>query len=61
MPDTGNAERLPRIATHKFFDFYIKKHDLISFTVQYRFLFHFICIEFVSLIWFLQIWAGPLW
>ena len=50
MPDTGNAERLPRIATHKFFDFYIKKHDLISFTVQYRFLFHFICIEFVSLI-----------
>ena len=31
---------------------------LISFTVQYCFLFRFVCIEFVSLIWFLQIWVA---
>ena len=52
------CERLPRNATYKFFDFYIKKHDLISFTVQYCFLFRFVCIEFVSLIWFRQIWVA---
>ena len=31
---------------------------LISFTVQYCFLFRFVCIELVSLIWFLQIWVA---
>ena len=49
-----------KIATHKFFDFYIKKRDstnLISLTVQYFFLFRFVSIELVSLIWFLQIWV----
>ena len=31
---------------------------LISFTVQDCFLFRFVCIELVSLIWFLQIWVA---
>ena len=31
---------------------------LISFTVQYCFLFRFVCIELVSLNWFLQIWVS---
>ena len=31
---------------------------LISFTVQYCFPFRFVCIELVSLIWFLQIWVA---
>ena len=31
---------------------------LISFTEQYCFLFRFVCIELVSLIWFLQIWVA---
>ena len=30
----------------------------ISFTVQYCFPFRFVCIELVSLIWFLQIWVA---
>ena len=30
---------------------------LISFTVQYCFLFRLVCIELISLIWFLQIWV----
>ena len=54
--------RLPRIATHKFFYFHIKnvilRTFLINFTVQYCFLFRFVCIELVSLIWFLQIWVA---
>ena len=56
--------RWPRIATHKFFYFYIKKRDLTNifdlfgFTAQYCFLFRFVCIELVSLIWFLQIWVA---
>ena len=52
------CKRLPWIATHNFFDFYIKKLDLISFKVQYCFLFRFVYIELVSLIWFLQIWVA---
>ena len=56
------CERLPRIATHKFFDFALKNMTwrayLISFTVQYCFLFRFVCIELVSFIWFLQIWVA---
>ena len=31
---------------------------LISLTVLYCFLFRFVCIELVSLIWFLQIWVA---
>ena len=31
---------------------------LISFTVKDCFLFRFVCIELVSLIWFLQIWVA---
>ena len=31
---------------------------MISCTVLYCFLFRFVCIEFVSLIWFLQIWVA---
>ena len=31
---------------------------LISFKVQYCFLFRFVCIELVSLFWFLQIWIA---
>ena len=54
--------KLPRIATHKFFDFTLKNMTwrayLISFTVQYCFLFRFVCIELVSLVWFLQIWVA---
>ena len=32
--------------------------DLISFLVQYCFLFRFVCTELFSLIWFLQIWVA---
>ena len=31
---------------------------LIGFTAQYCFLFRFVCVELVSLIWFLQIWVA---
>ena len=52
--DTGNAKDChPQI-----FIFYRKKRDLKSFTVQLCFLFQFVCIELVSLIWFLQIWVA---
>ena len=48
--------------TCKFFNFYTKnvtlRTYLISFTVQDCFLFRFVCIELVSLIWFLQIWVA---
>ena len=58
MPDTGNA----KTATHKFPFFTLKnvtlRTYLISFTVQLCFLFRFVCIELVSLIWFLQIWVA---
>ena len=37
MPDTRNAkDRLPRIATHKFFDFYIQKRDLTNLFDQFH-------------------------
>ena len=58
MPDTGNAKDCLELPPTNFFDFYIKNRDLISFTVQYCFLFRFVCIELVSLIWFLQIWVA---
>ena len=56
------CERLPRIATHKFFDFALQNMTwrayLIGFTVQYCFLFRLVCIELVSLVSFLQIWVA---
>ena len=56
------CERLPQIATHKFSIFTLKnvfwQTYLLSFTVRYCFLFCFVCIELVSLIWFLQIWVA---
>ena len=59
MPDTGNAKDChPQF----FFIFTLKnvtwRTYLISFSVQYCFLFLFVCIELVSLIWFLQIWVA---
>ena len=58
MPDTGYVKDCLKLPPQIFFDFYIKKRDLISFTVQDCFLFRFVCIELVSLIWFLQIWVA---
>ena len=59
---TTEMQKLPRIATHKFFDFTLKnmawRGYLISFKVQYCFLFRFVCIELVSLLWCLQIWVA---
>ena len=59
MPDTGNTKDChPQI----FSIFTLKnvtwRTYLISFTVQDCFLFRFVCIELVSLIWFLQIWVA---
>ena len=56
MPDTGNAK-------YTIFSIFILKNVnwrtyLISFRVQYWFLFRFVCIELVWLIWFLQIWVA---
>ena len=58
MPDTGNAKDCLELPPTNFCDFYIKICDLITFTVQYCFLFRFGCMELVSLIWFLQIWVA---
>ena len=59
---TCQTPEMRKIATHKFFDSYIKNVTwptyLISFTVQYCFLFRLVCIELVSLIWVLQIWVA---
>ena len=59
---TCQTPGMRKIATHKFFDSYIKNVTwptyLISFTVQYCFLFRLVCIELVSLIWVLQIWVA---
>ena len=59
MADTGKCGRLPPTI---FSSFALKNVTwqtyLISFTVQYCFLFCFVCIELVSLIWFLQIWVA---
>ena len=59
---TCQTPEMRKIATHKFFDSYIKNVTwptyLISFTVQYCFLFRSVCIELVSLIWVLQIWVA---
>ena len=62
MPDTGNAKDCLELPPTNFSIFTLKnvtwRTYLISFTVQYCFLFRFVCIELVSLIWFLQIWIA---
>ena len=61
---TCQTPEMRKIATHKFFNFYLKnvtwRTYLISFTVQYCFLFRFVCIElmFHSSARFLQIWVA---
>ena len=61
MPDTGNAKDCLELPPTNFSIFTLKnvtwRTYLISFTVQYCFLFRFVSIELVSLIWFLQIWV----
>ena len=62
MPDTGNAKDCLELPPTNFSIFTLKNVTwriyLISFTVQYCFLFRFVCVELVSLIWFLQIWVA---
>ena len=62
MPDTGNAKYCLELPPKTFSIFTSKKGTwrtyLISFTVQDCFLFRFVCIELVSLTWFLQIWVA---
>ena len=59
MPDTGNAKDCLELPPTNFSIFTLKnvtwRTYLISFTVQYCFLFRFVGIELVSLIWFLKI------
>ena len=61
MPDTGNAKDCLELPPTNFSIFTLKnvtwRTYLISFTVQYCFPFCFVCVELVSLIWFLQIWV----
>ena len=51
-----------KMATHKFSIFTLKnvtwRTYLNTFTVQYCFLFRFVCIELVLLTWCLQIWVA---
>ena len=62
MPDTGNAKDCLELPPTNFSIFTLKKVTwrtyLISFTEQDCFLFRFVCIELVSLTWFLQIWVA---
>ena len=62
MPDTTNAKDCLELPPTNFSIFTLKnvtrRTYLISFTVQDCFLFRFVCIELVSLIWFLQIWVA---
>ena len=62
MPDTGNAKDCLALPPTNFSIFTLKnvtwRTYLISLTVQDCFLFRFICIELVSLVWFLQIWVA---
>ena len=59
MADTGNAKDCLELPPTTFSIFTLKnvtwRTYLISFTVQYCFLFRFVGIELVSLIWFLKI------
>ena len=61
MPDAGNAKDCLELSPTHFSIFTFKnvtwRTYLISFTVQYCFPFCFVCVELVSLIWFLQIWV----
>ena len=61
MPDTGNVKDCFELPP-TFSIFTLKnvtwRTYFISFTVQYCFLFRFVCKELVSLIWFLQIWVA---
>ena len=62
MLDTGNAKNSLELPPTNF-SISLKNVTwgtyLISFlVVQYCFLFRFVCIELVSLIWFLQIWVA---
>ena len=62
MPHTGNAKDYLELPPTTFSIFTFKnvtwRTFLISFTVQYCFLFRLVCRELVSLIWFLQIWVA---
>ena len=62
MPDTRNAKDCLEIPPTNLSIFTLKnvtwRTYLIIFTVQDCFLFRFVCIELVSLIWFLQIWVA---
>ena len=62
MPDTGNVKDCLELPPTKCSIFTFKNVTwriyLISFPAQYCFLFRFVCIELVSLIWFLQIWVA---
>ena len=62
MPDTGNAKDCLELPPTNFSIFTLKnvtwRTYLIIFSVQYCFLFRFVCIELVSLIWFRQFWVA---
>ena len=59
MPDIGNAKDYLELPPTTSSIFTLKNATwrtyLTSFTVQYCFLFRFVCIELVSLIWFLEL------
>ena len=62
MPDTGNVKDCLELPPTNFSIFTLKNMTsrtyLIIFSVQYCFLFRFVCVELVSLIWFLQFWVA---
>ena len=62
IPDTRNAKDCIELPPTNFSIFTLKtvtwRTYLISFTLQNCFLLHFVCIELVSLIWFLKIWVA---
>ena len=59
---TGNVKDCLELPSTNFSIFTFKNVTwwtyLISFTVQYCFPFCLVCVELVSLIWFLQIWVA---
>ena len=62
MPDTGNVKDYLELPPTNFLIFTLRnvtwRTYLIIFSVQYCFLFRFVCIELVSLSWFLQFWVA---
>ena len=62
MPDTENGKDYHELPPTTYSTFTLKnvtwRTHLISFAVQYCFLFRFVCIELVSLIRFLEIWVS---